>query len=98
MYAPIVKEATPLRQHEIDANHTAVLMTDIEAEGDIEYAFLLVVFRNGEKDPILFISSEPKRSGDKMAALLEELGLDPSDTPEPEAGSHFLCAFVSGNH
>jgi len=95
MYAPIIKSARRVREHILDANHTAVLLTDIENDSGIEYTHLVTVFRRGKHDPITFISSEAKSKPDDP--ILKELGLDGMEFTE-EPGSHFLCAFVENLH
>ena len=99
MYAPIVSAARPVRQHQIDENHTGVLLADITAEGSVRYAFLLPVFRRGEQDPVIIVSSELTATADELAELLGELDLGPEVfEPDPDDGSHFLCAFVPSGH
>lgn len=95
MYAPMIKSARRVREHVLDANHTAVLLTDIENDSPIEYTHLVAVFRHEKQDPIAFISSEAKSKPDDP--ILKELGLDEIEFTE-EPGSHFLCAFVGGAH
>ena len=95
MYAPMIKSARRVREHILDANHTAVLLTNIENDSAIEYAHLMVLFRRGKQDPIAFISSEVKSKPDDP--ISKELGLDGIEFTE-EPGSHFLCAFVGDAH
>jgi hypothetical protein len=95
MYAPMIKSARRVREHILDANHTAVLLTNIETNSTIEYTHLVAVFRRGKQDPIAFISSEAKSKPDNP--ILKELGLDGIEFTE-EPGSHFLCAFVEDGH
>jgi hypothetical protein len=96
MYAPIIKSARRVREHQLGPSHTAVLLTDIQGDSRIKYAHLLVIFASGQQDPIAFISAEAK--GDTSDSL-KELGLDDFDVAEDEnAGTHFLCAFVAEGH
>lgn len=97
MYAPIIKSARRVREHQLGPAHSAVLLTDIQGDSDIEYAHLLVIFASGQQDPIAFISSEVK--GDPRD-ILKKLGLDDLDVADDEedTGSHFLCAFTEEGH
>jgi hypothetical protein len=72
-----------------------VLLTDIEADSQIEYAHLLVVFEQGQQDPVGFISSEAKGN---PTELLKELGLEDIEVEQDDGPSHFLCAFTPTGH
>jgi hypothetical protein len=60
MYAPLITSARRVREHIVGPKHTAVLLTDVESSGQVEYEHLLVLFEVGRQDPIAFISSEVK--------------------------------------
>ena len=96
MYAPIIKSARRVREHQLGPSHTAVLLTDIESDPTIKYEHLLVIFASGQQDPVAFISSEAK--GDS-SGVLKELGLDDLElASEENSGSHLLCAFTERGH
>jgi hypothetical protein len=89
MYAPRIRSARRVREHTIDGEHDAVLLTNIEAAGVVRYAFLLVVFRRGVPDPVAFVSSKVE----------QKLGLEGHDADFGEGGgAHFLGAFVKDGH
>jgi hypothetical protein len=101
MYAPVVKFARRVRQHQIDAQHAAVLLADIEAVGSIRYKFLLAIFRAGQQDPIAIISSEFQASRAENLALMAELGLEEDDVDVGDdrgPQSYFLGVFHGGGH
>jgi len=96
MYAPIIKSARRVREHQLGPSHSAVLLTDIESDPTIKYEHLLVIFASGQQEPVAFISSEAK--GDP-SEILKELGLDDLEASNDEnSGSHFLCAFTEEGH
>jgi hypothetical protein len=95
MYAPIVKSARTARRYDA-GGYQAALLTDIEAEGSIEYQYIVAVFERGVRDPCLFVTSE-RNDPEEAAAFLRELGMEPPDV-ESDEGSHFLCVFDDRGH
>lgn len=55
-YAPVIKSARPKQQFKI-GKHTAVLFTDIERAGAVEYCYILGVF-DEKRQPVYFVASE----------------------------------------
>jgi hypothetical protein len=94
MYAPVIKTSRRVREHILSPNRSAVLMADIEIPEErppgVEYEYLLVVFDRRVRDPLAFISSERAGYDDELA---KELGFE-GFAPDPNSGSHFLCAFL----
>jgi hypothetical protein len=67
MYAPIIKSARRVREHELGPSHSAVLLTDIKGDTRILYSHLLVIFKSGREHPVAFVSSEA--TGGKNAGV-----------------------------
>jgi hypothetical protein len=65
MYMPDVKDATRVKQIEFE-NHGGVLFKDIEAEGGIEYLYLLLVFKKDAEEVAVIISAEKSAFSDEI--------------------------------
>ncbi|KNY20591.1 hypothetical protein [Methylobacterium sp. ARG-1] len=87
MYAPKLIRSRTIRRHDLGPDHVGVLMTDILAEGSIQYAYLLAILRRGIDAPIAYVSSEAK-----PRRRYVPLGF------EDRTGSHFLCSFTPCGH
>jgi len=67
-YAPAVVSADRVHEAPLGPKHTMLLFDDIQAEGEIQYAFLLAVFDNAIRKPVYYVSSEVNA----MASVLHD--------------------------
>jgi hypothetical protein len=95
MYAPIIRSAHTARRYRA-GGYEAALLTDIEAEGSIEYEYIVAVFEPGVRDPFLLVTSE-RNDPEEATAVLRELGMETQDF-DGDDGSHFLCVFDESGH
>lgn len=57
-HTPAVVSANRIHDAPLGAKHTMMLFDNIQAEGDVQYAFLLAVLDNATREPVYFVSSE----------------------------------------
>lgn len=57
-YFPIVELNEPLAKHELNKEYVALLFDSVKSLGEVEYAFLLVVYDKGTRDAVYVVSSE----------------------------------------
>ena len=95
MYAPMLNSARTAKRYDA-GGFQVVLLTDIEAEGSIQYEYIVAVFEP-DGDPCLFVTSE-RNDPDEAAAFLEDLRIDPEDGAGGDGESHFLCVFDESGH
>ena len=82
MAFPMFRNAKPLRKHDL-GGYEAILLTDIESVGMVQYLYILSVHKKGEERPVFTVTAEEN--------MLAQMG-------GPGNGSHFLCAFDQGQH
>lgn len=93
-----MKSAEPAGQYRLDP-YFAVLLTHIETLGPVQLLYVLVVYKNGEADPVFFVTAEidrPQReSGDKPAGDSKSEGdVEPAAPVKP-----CLCIYAEdGTH
>ncbi len=56
-YMPTVESTREVRRFKIDG-HTIILFDDIVSMGPIEYFFILTVYSDETREPVLFVASE----------------------------------------
>ena len=83
MYQPMIKSATLKQTFEMQ-RHTARLFVDCQAEGPLQYKYVLTVLPHGSKDPVLFVTSEFSDETMKF----KDYGLPP----------YLLCLFRNDGH
>ena len=93
MHVPILRLARTVKQYQF-GKYEAALLDQIEVEGSMRYQNIVPVFRNGEADPFLIISSERSGSADDQEFLVE-MG---SEVPEKPETTYFLCMFDARGH
>lgn len=86
MPAPHIKTAIPRQRHQI-GNFIATILADIESSDPIEYRYIMAIVEDGQKKPMLFVTSErntgPEASEGRYRLRVimgsEEKELTPSD-------------------
>ncbi|RMG61685.1 MAG: hypothetical protein D6722_19315 [Bacteroidetes bacterium] len=98
MYGPAVKSANRLRSYQ-SASYEAILLDQIQAEGSIQYQFLLAVFEGNAQNPFLILSSEKSNplAGFDLKDFLGEDEEDDSPAVVPGT-TYFFCYFEGDRH
>jgi hypothetical protein len=93
-----MKSAVPAGQYRMDP-YFAVLLTKIDGLGPAQLLHLLVVYKNGEADPVFFVTAEIERPKPAPAGALDG-SAKPIEAPAPKAGAEpCLCIFAEdGTH
>ncbi|NJP07481.1 MAG: hypothetical protein HC837_18575 [Chloroflexaceae bacterium] len=90
MYVPAIKYARPVRLFEIGP-YRAILLTDCESEGTIQYAHVLFVHEHGSRMPCFAVAAEIQTA----LSWFADLDVDRSDV---DVGSHVLGVFPGDGH
>ena len=93
-----MKSAVPAGQYRLDP-YFAVLLTNIDGLGPAQLVHVLVVYKNGEADPVFFVPAEIERPKPAPAAGPDGLA-ERTEAPAPEAEPvPWLCIFTEdGTH
>lgn len=76
MDKPVFQSAIPKKRYQI-GEFSAVILGDIEPEGDRNYTFIMAVVRDGAKLPTLYVTLEKNNLEVIGEGMHENLGTDP---------------------
>jgi hypothetical protein len=76
MYLPTITNGKPARSYLLGP-YTAILFTDCESKGFIDYLFILYIFREGDRRPFFAVASEMNRVTARMGLRGRFLGVFP---------------------
>jgi hypothetical protein len=87
---PSIQSGREISRHTV-GDFTMVVYDEIKSVDVVEYAFVAALFKKGDGEAQLYLTSEKNTS--PIGALFESLGIDSEPT-----GSHYLCAFDIDGH
>lgn len=97
MHAPVITQANRVRSYH-STRYQAVLLDEIQAQGSVQYAYLMAVFRGEEQQPMLIVSSEKSNplASFELMDLFED---DEDESPAVVPGTvYFFCYFDEKGH
>ncbi len=74
-YMPLTKSMNRVGGAPLGEKHTALLFDKVESAGSVQYAFLLVVFNNANREPVYFVASEVNQTVDTFGGGSHYLGV-----------------------
>jgi hypothetical protein len=77
-YAPVIKSAKPKQRFPI-GKHMAVLLSDIEQAGAVQYRYIMAVFDGDTHNPCFFVASEVNSMAKTLGGGSHFLGLFDGD-------------------
>jgi hypothetical protein len=78
-YMPAVTSMNRVTGSPFGPSHTVLLWDQIVSAGRVQYAFLVGVFENATKQPVLFVASEVNRLAGTLGGGSHCLGLFPGE-------------------